>query len=262
MKKTLIALAVAASAVVSGSAMAAGWEQNGSGGSVDLGGTLTPVAKVTPWEVKTGDAVTGLDGQVQKGQQAVKIAVNKAIPVLGIRTQTTQAFQGQAGISPQISYGDAVNLDGFSNGVTNVYMEVRNTQGEKIGMLTAPFFAGAEVSQVNGSRDYKYFLYANEAGDGFFGGLPKNTDGATNDISTKLNAISSEFTANYTTQGVMEYDKTYGRTSFNAGSVTYSAYYGSGIRSGDTLSITLDQAASGDAPIQWNASLPVTVTYM
>ncbi|HEI3186174.1 TPA: hypothetical protein SI321_005057, partial [Escherichia coli] len=55
MKKTLIALAVAASAAVSGSAMA--WTANGTGGSVELGGTLNPVEKVTPWEVKVGDDV-------------------------------------------------------------------------------------------------------------------------------------------------------------------------------------------------------------
>ncbi len=28
-----------------------------------------------------------------------------------------------------------------------------------------------------------------------------------------------------------------------------------------SIVITLDQAASGDAPIQWKASLPVTVSY-
>ncbi|EGJ4498914.1 hypothetical protein INB87_004741, partial [Escherichia coli] len=69
MKKTLIALAVAASAAVSGSAMA--WTANGTGNSVELGGTLTPVEKVSPWEVKTGDAVTGLDAPIQKGQKIV-----------------------------------------------------------------------------------------------------------------------------------------------------------------------------------------------
>ena len=61
MKKTLIALAVAASAAVSGSAMA--WTANGTGGSVDMGGTLIPEGKVTPWEVKVGDAVKGLDAE-------------------------------------------------------------------------------------------------------------------------------------------------------------------------------------------------------
>lgn len=52
MKKTLIVLAVTASVMTSGSAMA--WTLNGSGGSVELGGTLTPAEKVTLWEVKTG----------------------------------------------------------------------------------------------------------------------------------------------------------------------------------------------------------------
>ncbi len=40
MKKTLIALAVAASAAVSGSAMA--WSNGDFNGSVDIGGTVTP----------------------------------------------------------------------------------------------------------------------------------------------------------------------------------------------------------------------------
>ncbi|EPA2893684.1 hypothetical protein ACQ1UY_000513 [Escherichia coli] len=124
MKKTLIALAVAASAVVSGSAMAAGWEQNGTGTDVVLGGTLTPVAKVTPWEVKTGDAVTNLDAQVQKGQTSVTVSVNQAIPVLGIRTASTTPFQGKAGISPQIDYDGAVDVGGFSAGVTTLTLNV------------------------------------------------------------------------------------------------------------------------------------------
>lgn len=102
MKKTLIALAVAASAAVSGSAMA--WTANGTGNSVDLGGTLTPVEKVTPWEVKTGAAVTGLDAQVTQGQTMVDVAVKKAIPVLGIRTQEVgKSFPAQAGINPAIT---------------------------------------------------------------------------------------------------------------------------------------------------------------
>ena len=260
MKKTLIALAVAASAAVSGSAMA--WTANGTGGSVSLGGTLTPADVITPWEVKVGAAVNGLNADIRKGDTKVDIPVKNAIPVLGIRTvEVGKPFQGQSGIAPQISYGAAVDLNAFKAGVTTVSMEVRDKQDRVIGGLVAPFFAGAEVSQRNGSQDYKYFLYASAAGEAFFGGLPKGPDGATNDISTKLNAISSEFVANYTTQGVAEYKDTYGSTSFQDLNTTYSAYYGSGIRSGDTLAITLNQAASGDAPIQWNASLPITISY-
>lgn len=74
MKKTLIALTVAVSAVASGSAMASDWVPDGSGDPVELGGgTLAPAAKVIPWEVEVGDAVTGLDAPIQKGQQNVSI---------------------------------------------------------------------------------------------------------------------------------------------------------------------------------------------
>ncbi|MWN89069.1 hypothetical protein GQN24_29560, partial [Escherichia coli] len=98
MKKTLIALAVAASAAVSGSAMA--WTANGTGGSVDLGGTLTPVNVITPWEVKVGAAVNGLDASIRKGDTGADIPVKKAISVLGIRTIKSAVFTGQQGISP------------------------------------------------------------------------------------------------------------------------------------------------------------------
>ena len=258
MKKTLIALAVAASAAVSGSAMA--WTANGAGDSVSLGGTLTPADVITPWEVKVGAAVNDLNADIRKGDTTVDIPVKKAIPVLGIRTQTTKVFRGQPGIAPLINYGGAVNLDGFKAGLTTVSMDVRDEQGNIIGGLKAPFFAGAEVSQRNGSLDYKYSLYASKAGEAFFGGLAKSSAGATNDIHTKLNTISSEFTANYNTQGVGEYKDTYGRTTFRSTNVTYSAYYGSGIRSGDTIKITLNQGAGNDN-ITWKSSLPITVSY-
>ncbi|HFW3714186.1 TPA: hypothetical protein ACIBKF_003441 [Salmonella enterica subsp. enterica serovar 6,7:y:-] len=263
MKKTLIALAVAASAAVSGSAMA--WTANGTGGSVDLGGTLTPADVVTPWEIKTGGRIDGLDVSIRKGATVVDVPVNKAIPVLGIRTVANTAFEGTPGISPQINYGDAVDLDGFNAGVTTVSMEVRDEQGNVIGGLVAPFFAGAETSQKaidasNVTPNYKYSLFSNKAGNAFFGGLPKSSDGAVTNVSTKVNAIDSQFTANYNTQGVEDYRMTYGQTSFSNNEIFYSAFYGSGLRSGDTIKISLSQPVGADA-ITWKASLPITVSY-
>ncbi|WP_105283460.1 hypothetical protein, partial [Escherichia sp. MOD1-EC6098] len=254
--KTLIALAVAASAAVSGSAMA--WTPNGTGGSVDLGGTLTPVEKVTPWEVKTGAAVTGLDAQIQKGQKVVDVAVNKAIPVLGIRTQTTQAFQGQPGISPQIDYGNAVNVDAFENGRAPVTLEVKDDTNAKIGTLTTSLGASALVS-VKGPWSGFNHSYSDTAGQGFFGGLPKNK-AQTPDENIAFN-VMPEVADHYIDQGV-GYSEVGTTTSFTNTEATYSGYYGAGIEQGKTIKITLDQAASGDAPIQWKASLPVTVTYM
>ncbi|ELO3149708.1 hypothetical protein QWS50_004468 [Escherichia coli] len=256
MKKALIALAVAASAAVSGSAMA--WTANGTGGSVELGGTLTPAEKVTPWEVKTGDAVTGLDARIQKGQKAVDIAVNKAIPVLGIRNQTTDVFPGQAGISPQIDYGTAVNVEAFKNGRAPVTLEVKDDTNARIGTLTTSLGASALVSVKGAWSGYDH-TYSETAGQGFFGGLPKNKDEAPDeDIAS---SVVPEVADHFTNQGVERVPVSV-TTEFANTEATYSGYYGAGIETGNTITITLDQASSGDAPIQWKASLPVIVSYM
>ncbi|WFW99007.1 hypothetical protein NFJ90_23350 (plasmid) [Escherichia coli] len=257
MKKTLIALAVAASAAVSGSAMA--WTANGTGGAVDMGGTLNPVDKVTPWEVKTGAAVTGLDAYIKKGLSSVDISVTNAIPVLGIRTQSAETFQGQPGISPQISYGNAVDVNAFDNGRAPLTLEVKNAGNVKIGTLTSTFASGAEVSWQNHIGGLgKFNVFAANPGDGFFGGLAKSADKIAPNGWDIAVSILNEFVANYNDQGAPnENDKT---EDFTKDSVMYSSFYGSGIQAGEKIRITLDQPAASDA-IVWKASLPVTVSY-
>lgn len=256
MKKTLIALAVAASAVVSGSAMA--WTAHGTGNSVELSGTLTPVAKITPWEVKTGGAVTNLNADVQKGQKVVEIFVNKAIPVLGIRTASTTPFQGKAGISPQIDYGTAVDVGAFKNGRAPVTLEVKDDSNAKIGTLTASLGASALVSVKGEWSGYNY-SYSDTAGQGFFGGLPK-VKAEVPDENIAVN-VMPEVADHYTNQGV-GYSEVGVTSSFANTATTYSGYYAAGIEGGKIIKITLDTAVAGDSQIQWNASLPVTVTYM
>ncbi|MBB7231418.1 hypothetical protein HEN31_026445 [Escherichia coli] len=265
MKKTLIALAVAASAVVSGSAMAAGWEQNGTGTDVVLGGTLSPVAKVTPWEVKTGDAVTNLDAQVQKGQTSVTVSVNQAIPVLGIRTQTADVFTGIAGISPQVDYGGAIDVNGFSAGVTTLTLDVTDANGEKMGTMSAPFLAGAGVSRTGSNEDaYSAYVYDGYDVSSFKGGLGASAEQILPDLATvisRVGALDSGFTANFNQQGLAS-GGVWRSTPFENTKTQYSGFYGSGIESGSKIAITLDTAVSGDGEIAWKASLPVTVTYM
>ncbi|EHM2892237.1 hypothetical protein KGD15_002972 [Escherichia coli] len=260
MKKTLIALAVAASAAVSGSAMA--WTANGTGNSVDLGGTLTPVEKVTPWEVKTGAAVTNLDAQVQKGQTSVTVNVNQAIPVLGIRTQAVNPFMGSAGISPQINYGGAVDVGGFSAGVTTLTLDVTDAGGTKIGNMTVPFSAAGarsySVDNVTGESSRN--LYATTSGDAFFGGLGNSESAIASDAKAFVSAIDADVVAKYTSWDISNVS---GALTDNfTGNVFYSGFYGSGIESGRSIKITLNKAVTGDSQIQWKASLPVTVSYM
>ncbi|EOA4301832.1 hypothetical protein ACH170_000038 [Escherichia coli] len=260
MKKTLIALAVAASAVVSCSAMASGWEQD-SNGSVEFGGTLTPVAKGTPWEVKTGDAVTNLDAQIEKGQTSVEVDVNEAIPVLGIRNADVNGFTGREGIKPQISYNNAVDIDSFYNGVTSLKLSVQDVSGNTIGTMLARFSAAALSSWSSDAWQGSKSLYAGKDTDSFYGGLGKGfgTVLGRNEALKLITALSSDFVAKWKQQG--EYNDS-GAESFNDSNATFFGVYGAGIEKGKTITIKLNNAVANDDRIQWKASLPVTVTYM
>lgn len=259
MKKTLIALAVAASAAVSGSAMA--WTANSTGNSVDLGGTLTPVEKVTPWEVKTGAAVTGLDALVTQGQTMVNITVKNAIPVLGIRTQEVgKAFQAQTGINPKINYKNVVDFNGASNGTAKLKLDVQDATGAKIGTLETDIFTGAGIARSEAAGGDAYSAYDN--GNSFEGGIGNSDQviGSLTSLISKLNSIDSEFAANFAWLDKPDVGKWSAPDFSNNGH--YSAFYGSGIEANKTIKITLDKGVAGDSQIQWKASLPVTVSYM
>ncbi|EBA1772934.1 hypothetical protein IW77_23950 [Salmonella enterica] len=259
MKKTLIALAVAASAAVSGSAMA--WTANGTGGNVELGGTLTPQAKVTPWEVQVGAAVTNLDGQIQKGLRTASVDVKKGVFVLGIRTQKASAILGSeyAGNIPQISYGGKLNLDSFNNGVGTVTLDALNkANSQKIGSVKVPLLVGGVTSWSGKNGNYQKFLVANAAGQVFFGGLPKSASGARDHVEADLAKVSSEFGAHYVTQGGRW--ESMGTMTYSGADYRYNGYYGSVIEAGAKIQINLDAPAAADA-IAWKASLPITVSY-
>lgn len=264
MKKTLIALAVATSAAVSCSAMA--WTTNGTGGTVDFGGTLSPTDKNTPWEVKTGNAVTGLDSVVTKGQSAVDIAVNKAIPILGIRVADaqTKVFRGYTQISPQIDYHGAIDPSTFNQSTVVMTLDVSDEQGNKIGKMAVDMLAASESSWVAADGySGKKSLYAAKAGDGFFGGLPTSSSNVNTSVDSPswdiINVIDPEFTANYDGQNGTAHAPDI--EDFADLDATYSAFYGSGIAAGKNIHITLDSPVQGDAPVTWKASLPITVSY-
>ncbi|HCN5594177.1 TPA: fimbrial protein [Escherichia coli] len=255
MKKTLIALAVAASAAVSGSAMA--WTANGTGGSVDLGGTLTPIEKVTPWEVEVGAAVNGLNGSIQKGATTVEIPVGKNIPVLAIRNNAV--FNGQPGIVPVINYGGAINTANFTDNTTALTLNVNGDAG-RIGVLTAPLYASAIEKVAWGNNvDVKY-LAASQPTGAFAGGVPTSVDAVT--ISGAYEAMAQLFSDIWKNE-IPEAGTSWVKgdnESFADPSVKYSASYASGIRDFAKITIKLDAPAANDS-INWSAQLPVTVSY-
>ncbi len=258
MKKTLIALAVAASAAVSGSAMA--WSNGNFKGSVEFGGTVTPVKKETVWEVKTGAAVNNLNTRIQEGQKVVNISAPQDISILGIRSKTN-TFGAQQGISPQINYAGRVDLRSGSWGNMNLNLDVLDkATSKKIGSLFVENFnAAGGVSMKGTDADGVYSVKAPNAGDAFHGGVRLGDEGG--DAQSVMAFFGGEVAAYFSDQGL---ERTFKRVkNFNfteAGTAIYSAFYASGIKKGENIRITLSNPARADE-IVWKASLPITVSY-
>ena len=257
MKKNLITLTVAISATVSGSAMA--WTPNGLGGSVELGGTLTPAAIVTPWEVYVGAAVNNLNANIKKGRSFADVAVSQAIPILGIRTINNKAFAGAEDCTPIIDYSGAVNLDGFVNGVTTLTLDIKDSSGKKIGTMTAPFSAAGVISWKNESNNGRATGLWAADGSMFYGGLAKSQEKSSSQSELLAKSIISDIADHFDSQGYDISGASWSGTPMPG--ATYSGYYAGGITAGSSIKITLDTAVTGDDSINWKASLPVTVSY-
>ncbi|MBS9185213.1 hypothetical protein KER34_24615, partial [Escherichia coli] len=256
----------AASAAVSGTSMAAvgEWTPGGEGGSFEMGGTLVVTgASTSPWEVKVANAVSGLTGELKAGETEATIGVlSKHASVLSIRTIAEQAFNGANGITPQIDYGKAVDLDSFDAGLTKLTLNVYNDASQKIGVMKADFFAGAIYSMND--RGYKgaYSLMASEAGQAFYGGVAKSKGGSLgyNSLVNKMMEIDQAAVEHFDLQNapVSEIVDT---GSFKTPFATYSGAYTSAIPYGEaSIKITLDKPM-GNENVDWHASLPITVTY-
>ncbi|HDW3010316.1 TPA: hypothetical protein RMA68_005196, partial [Escherichia coli] len=164
-------------------------------------------------------------------------------------------FQGQPGISPQINYHGVVDFSQNEWGNAPVTLEVFDNSSNKIGSLQT-ILTTAAVYSSNSGGDLRYGgMVAAVSGEGFFGGLGNFSNSlGYSDAVAELNNLSNEFLAKYTKQGATN---EIGSTQrFSDVNTTYSAAYGSGIKQGRALKITLDRAATGDASIQWKASLP------
>ncbi|WP_089640765.1 hypothetical protein [Escherichia coli] len=257
MKNTLIALAVAASAAVSGHAMA--WTPNGLGGSVEMGGIFSPASLQGPWEVKVGDVVKGLDATFEKGQKTAEISLKSAIPLLGIRTQTSDAFKGQQGISPQISYGDAVDMESFSAGTASLTLNIKDSQGESLGKAETIMGAAAIASFKGSDGQGVYKVYATDSGSGFFGGVTKQPEAVHPDPLGFAAEVFADVAKNYNPQDISD-SASAGKVDFSETEHTFSAFYVSAIPVSSKINITLDKEIDGT--VQWNASLPITVSYV
>ncbi|BED38153.1 hypothetical protein [Escherichia coli] len=264
MKKTLVALAVAASAVLSGSA-AAGWDIGGKGGTVNFGGTLGHEETVdSPWSVYVGDGVSDLnDMQSSDSGKTFMQSVSKPVPVLGLKgVPGTFAFKGGAGLSPQINYGGAIDTSNARNGGFVLTLDVRNDKGDDIGKMYTELFASAEAVSKSKSlvsrEKHHVALYAERAGQGFFGGVPTEAGQVKSNqalAESLFPGMLDEF------MGKDAVPQAKGSTDFADSSLLYSAYYAAGIKSGESISVVLDNPIRSGEQLKWTASMPITVSY-
>lgn len=260
MKTIVIALA----AVVSSSAMA--WTPNSTGGTVEFSGTLTPVNLITPWAVKTG-TLANLSVDVKKGLTSAVIKAPAGALVLGIRAvDASGIITSDGGNLPQIDFGGKLDLANAVAGKAPLVVDVMDATGaNKIGSLQTQVLMNAGMSvDLPGYTPVTQSLFAGTAGTAaFFGGLPTSADKASVGAAgrAKITAIDPEVTAYFK---VTATDNAQAAEHDLANGVTWNmnAYYGAGIEQNDDITLTLDTPVAGDTPIQWKASLPVSVSYM
>ncbi len=260
MKKTLIALALATSAMTSYSAMAANPGNWGNAGTnFELTGNIVITSPQNLWEVFSGVSNDLGVQQISKGAKKAVFTAKNVIPVLGIRSAVT--FVGQGGITPQIEYGNnALDLDSFDANKADFTLPVKDKTGAELGVLKTKLFAGARGSykEVNGTDGGRAAVYASAAGEAFYGGVPKESGKLeTSVLSAEIKNIIPDILEKYDGQGV-ELKKAM-TWNFDDTSKTYSAYYGAGIQSGEKITVTLNKAPAQD--VNWTASIPVTVSY-
>lgn len=267
MKRTLVALIVAASTIVSGSTMA--WTDGNFSETVDIGGTVK-VDAVT-WKWKSSQALTGIDLDVNKlvsdgtDNNADYIYGLFEKPVLLLAGKTTGKIEKPApGFAPHIVFGGKVANYGTVENTKAITLDVMSNS-KRIGFLSFDFqpmaviygynnnshknvYAGlADPQEQFGNGYYKHYFQYNVMGnDGFKEGLIR-----------ALGSDAPDFT------GYVADDKMGNVGLFKSDSSPFTqmegAYAASIMAKSGKFRIYKGYipASSG----QWSANLPITVTY-
>lgn len=260
MKKTLIALAVAASAVVSGSAFA--WNQDGVDKNITLGGTLEQKAELFVWESQVGADINNLDGKIVKGATSASIDVDNPLLVLSIRPVERKAFAGRQGIKPRIDYGGHVDFSNAVAGKGVLKLDITGKDGNVIGKATAPFTAAGWVSVVSNSRQGIESLSAPSVNSGFFGGLPASWERtAKQGAKSVIESLAPDAFSHFDPQGMNYNDTMLSHFSFDDSGSMFSAVYAGGILKGESINIELNKPATGGDAIVWKGVLPVVLSF-
>ncbi|MWR25313.1 fimbrial protein [Escherichia coli] len=279
MKKTLIALAVAASAV---SGMAHAWTNGDFNGSVDIGGSITADDYRQKWSWAVGSDINGFSNvltDLTEGGTKLTITVNSDKPIL--LGKTNEAFStsviGGVGAIPVISFtgfdGAKVEPEFSTNGKVVMTLPVKTDQNSnKVGNLTVNATASGLLSYARPDTGaYKAALYAPTGTTIFTGGLTTDSSLAmAGQDSNNFTALMGSLDINALYQQVIQamggdhdlnadWSPVLSENMYYEDGTKAAASYALGIANGQTIEATFDQAVT--ASTQWSAPLNVAVTY-
>ncbi|HFP2703334.1 TPA: fimbrial protein [Escherichia coli] len=274
MKKTLIALAVAVSAV-SGAANA--WTTGDFNDSFDINGTITTEQYNDKWEWMVGDGLSfqNTTTQMTGDGKVLTIAQEKPTPILLGRTK--EAFVAPAvgvGAIPTISFSDyegkVVELNSGDQNKGFFNLPMKDADGQKLGNVKVNVTAAGVLSRND--ADYVKIISITSKNDStiYKGGLVSSVasyGNAASGIVSKFGnyghtALLQQITAavpEATGKGQMNWIYPEEANMVNAEGNVMASSYALGIDQGQTIEATFD------APVvkttQWAAPLNVAVTY-
>ncbi|ELS9957823.1 fimbrial protein [Salmonella enterica] len=278
MKKTLIALTMAASAV-SGAAHA--WTSSDFNGSFNIDGTITADMYSDKWEWMVGEPLSfqNTTKEMTDGNKMLTITQSKPAPIL--LGHTKEAFAAPSvgvGAIPLISFSDyegntvsLKNSNESNKGYFDLPMKDANDQklgNVKVNVISAGLISKSEKNssghvRVNG-------VSSTERSSIYYGGLVSSVDGKGMEMSSIMSkfgnyghtALLSQITTALPDAGL------YGQINGNypistnmvdsTGEVIASSY-SLGIDQGQTIEATFTNPVT--TTTQWSAPLNVAVTY-
>lgn len=276
MKKTLIALAVVASAI-SGSAMAdSGWQA--LPGAINIGGQL--ITPTPSWEWKVGDGLSSFSTRLDMTSgTSVNIPIESDTMFLSAKMtrETTSGFVGNS-LIPKVelkSYDGAAITPQFVDGENmTLSVKVKDVDSQEgLGTISIPVNYGAAVAMnIKGNQaDSSVTNMISGAPGTILEGLVKPGRMTNASVALKWsgvsldelrNAVQSIDPGNTINLVSGQYDNFNDATNSNYVSVGDRAIimaYGSGILNGQSLTMNLNAAVSKTT--NWVAPVEVVVTY-
>lgn len=272
MKKTLIALAITASAV---SGMAHAWTNSDFNGEVDFGGTITPDKSGWVWTVGQGyDHFTNKISDLTNSGKKLTIPAKQNMPLL--LGKTTAAFLGGPGLAPQIAFSDSKGritpVWASDNAEGTMTLTVSDADQKEIGTVTLDVkaIAPAAWAKVDKSSSISVRYLDNTAGalvgaTGMFGETPHFAPVATildafgaptlKELQDQVKAYPGLSDIAYDTSDLIASSS----DDFTDAAWAYAAFYVLGIPNGKSIVVDFNSPITSE--IQWKAPLMMQVSY-